>query len=45
MTDEQLIEAVARLWISAGGDSVGFAYLATRIRNAIANMEVDDDGP
>lgn len=44
MSDEELIAAVARLWVSAGGDSVGFAYLATRIRDAISNMEVVDDG-
>ena len=32
MEDEELVEMVARLWVSAGGDAEGFEWLKERIK-------------
>ena len=36
MSDEQLIEAVAKLWVDNGGDVDGLLWCFSRIKAAIA---------
>lgn len=39
MNDNELIQAVANLWVSNGGDSEGFAWLQHKIREEIERRE------
>lgn len=47
MTDENLVQLVAELWVDRGGDVEGFDWCAQKIRDAIARLideksEVDE---
>ena len=37
--DKELIDAVAALWISKGGDSIGFQYTWDSVLEAIRELE------
>lgn len=39
MSDDELIEAVARLWVENGGDSEGIAWTWTKIKDKVAEIE------
>lgn len=39
MTDKELIQKIAEIWIASGGDSDGFLYCQYRIKDAIAELE------
>lgn len=36
MTDEQLIAAVARMWVDGGGDADGLDWCHQRLKEAVA---------
>jgi hypothetical protein len=44
MNDNELIQAIANLWVSNGGDSEGFTWLQHRIRKEIERIEEADHG-
>ena len=48
MTDTEMIDRVAELWISLGGDAEGMAYAWVRLRDAVQRkldgLEDDDEG-
>ena len=37
--DDELIEMVAKLWVSAGGDAEGFEWLKEEIKRRIRDIE------
>ena len=39
MRDEELVDTVAKLWVSNGGDSDGFLFLFGKIIDRIKEME------
>jgi hypothetical protein len=39
MTDEQLIQAVAELWVENGGDAEGIVWNWSKIRDAVAAIK------
>ena len=39
MDDERLVDEIARLWVSAGGDAEGFEWLKERIKRRIKELE------
>lgn len=41
--DRKLIENIAELWIDSGGDSVGFGWTWTNIKERIEDMEKERD--
>jgi hypothetical protein len=45
VSDRQLIDAVARLWIASGGDAVGMNWCWTQIRDRIAKLEKERNEP
>jgi protein gp37 len=42
VSDDELIQAVADLWVENGGDSEGFTWLQHRIRKEIERIEEVD---
>ena len=42
-TDRELIERIAELWIDAGGDAEGVAWLWTDIRDRVQEMTDERD--
>lgn len=42
MKDSELIEIMAKLWISSGGDSEGFNWLWLRIKEKIRELEQEE---
>ena len=38
MTDEELINQVAQLWVANGGDAKGIDYCVEKIKNAINSL-------
>jgi len=42
MTDTELIDAVAKLWVRNGSDSEGFLWLSQRIRDRIAELREEE---
>jgi hypothetical protein len=45
MTDEQLIQAVAELWVENGGDAEGIVWNWSKIRDAVAAISnLNEDG-
>ena len=42
MTDNELIDAVARLWIDNGGDAEGIAWCWGRIMERINELEEEE---
>jgi hypothetical protein len=43
MTDEQLIQAVAELWVENGGDAEGIVWNWSKIRDAVAAIKQEGD--
>lgn len=39
MTDKQLVAEIARVWVENGGDSDGFIFSISRIKEAIKELE------
>jgi len=39
MDDEKLVDEIARLWVSAGGDAEGFEWLQHKIKQRIEELE------
>ena len=35
----ELINLIATIWVTCGGDSIGFDYCKNKIKNAIYDME------
>ena len=42
MTDKELIDLVARIWIENGGDALGFIYCYDKILTAIQEKQKED---
>jgi len=38
MTDKEIIEAIARLWVNLGGDEEGFCWVWGKIRDRIREI-------
>ena len=43
MRDRELIDLIARTWVSNGGDSDGFSFTRTKILDAIKEIENESD--
>ena len=43
MDDETLIDTIAKFWIAAGGDSIGFRWLEKRIEERIEELLNDTE--
>jgi hypothetical protein len=43
MGEEQLIEAVARLWVENGGDAEGIDWCVSKIKSKIEELKTEDD--
>ena len=43
MSDKELIEIIAKMWIEGGGDSEGFMWNITEIYNKLKEMEIKND--
>lgn len=39
MSDQELIEAMARLWVENGGDAEGITWVWQRIRTAVEQLK------
>ena len=42
MTDQEMFEAMAKLWIALGGDAVGFGYSISAIHDRIRELEPEE---
>ncbi len=43
MNDNELIEQIAQLWVSCGGDELGFDYCAEMIKDKISEILEERD--
>lgn len=38
MNDDEIIKQVAQLWVSCGGDDIGFSYCTGKIQDKISEI-------
>jgi len=43
MSDEELIELIATIWLKNGGDKIGFELLSSKIAKRIREVEEEEN--